>query len=425
MNHASTTSTASASGSRSDGLALPAVKRLVRQIAGAEGGRRCLLAVCPNSRAVARAALRAAKAAHAPILFAATLNQVDVDGGYTGWTPQALVGFLTSEAERIGLQTSVLPCLDHGGPWLKDRHRAEGLAYDEAMAAVKRSLEACLEAGYALLHIDPTVDPTLLDEAPIPIERVVERTLELVAHAEAYRQQRGLPPISYEVGTEEVHGGLADMNTFHAFLAGLDAGLRRLGLEGAWPSFVVGKVGTDLDTDTFDPDVARRLTQAVAPYGALIKGHYTDGVANPEDYPLSGMGGANVGPELTEVEYEALVELVRLEKKIGADSGLERALREAGRGERAVEEVAASGRAGQALRRARRGPSAVARPDGLPLHLDVARGGGSARAALPQPPRRPRRRRLRRLAHPAVHHGVPPRLQPRRRGRGARLEGKG
>ena len=346
MNHASTTSTASASGSRSDGRALPAVKRLVRQIADAEGGRRCLLAVCPNSRAVARAALRAAKAAHAPILFAATLNQVDVDGGYTGWTPHALVGFLTSEAERIGLQTSVLPCLDHGGPWLKDRHRAEGLAYDEAMAAVKRSLEACLEAGYALLHIDPTVDPTLLDEAPIPIERVVERTLELVAHAEAYRQQRGLPPISYEVGTEEVHGGLADMDTFHAFLAGLDAGLKRLGLEEAWPSFVVGKVGTDLDTDTFDPEVARRLTQAVAPYGALIKGHYTDGVANPEDYPLSGMGGANVGPELTEVEYEALVELVRLEKKIGADSGLERALREA---------VVASGRWKKWLRPDERG----------------------------------------------------------------------
>jgi tagatose-1,6-bisphosphate aldolase non-catalytic subunit AgaZ/GatZ len=40
-----------------------------------------LFAVCPNSENVLKAALRAAKRAHAPIKFAATLNQVDIDGG--------------------------------------------------------------------------------------------------------------------------------------------------------------------------------------------------------------------------------------------------------------------------------------------------------------------------------------------------------
>ena len=44
-----------------------------------------LLAVCPNSELVLKAAIRAAKRADAPILFAATLNQVDIDRGYTGW----------------------------------------------------------------------------------------------------------------------------------------------------------------------------------------------------------------------------------------------------------------------------------------------------------------------------------------------------
>ena len=163
----------------------------------------------------------------------------------------------------------------------------------------------------------------------MPTGLVVERTLELIAHAEAYRRQQGLPAVSYEVGTEEVHGGLADMDAFHTFLVRLDAGLAQLGLADVWPCFVVGKVGTDLDTDAFDPDAARRLTEAVRPYGARIKGHYTDGVANLENYVLSGMGGANVGPGLTQVEYEALMDLVRLERKVGTDSGLERALREA------------------------------------------------------------------------------------------------
>lgn len=289
----------------------------------------CLLAVCPNSDAVARAALAAAREANAPILFAATLNQVDRDGGYTGRTPQELVAFLQEEADRIGYDGPVYPCLDHGGPWLKDAHTADGLSLEETMAAVKRSIEACIDAGYALLHIDPTVDRTLPPGTPMPIDRVIERTLALIEHAETYRRQQGRPPIGYEVGTEEVHGGLADMDTFDRFLEGLDAGLKERDLEAAWPCFVVGKVGTDLHTSYFEPGAARTLTERVRPYGALIKGHYTDYVENPEDYPLSGMGGANVGPEFTEEEYKALMDLVRLERKIGADSGLPDAIRAA------------------------------------------------------------------------------------------------
>ncbi|MBQ1169117.1 MAG: hypothetical protein II143_08440, partial [Bacteroidales bacterium] len=49
------------------------------------------------------------------------------------------------------------------------------------------------------------------------------------------------------------------------------------------------------------------------------KGHYTDDVANPEEYPLCGMGAANVGPEFTMGEYRALCELEELEKKLEAE----------------------------------------------------------------------------------------------------------
>lgn len=288
-----------------------------------------LLAACPNSRAVAKASLRAAKKANAPILFAATLNQVDRGGGYTGWAPEGLTRFLRAEAERIGLDTPVLPCLDHGGPWLKDEHTTEGYSYEETMAAVKRSIEACIDAGYALLHIDPTVDHTIPGDEPIPIDLVVERTLELIEHAESYRHRIGAPPVSYEVGTEEVHGGLVNMDNFERFLRLLDEGLREREMEEAWPCFVVGKVGTDLHTSYFEPDAARALTERTRPHGALIKGHYTDYVDNPEDYPRSGIGGANVGPEFTQEEYEALMDLVQLERKVGKNSGLEEALREA------------------------------------------------------------------------------------------------
>lgn len=309
--------------------AVPEIKRLIRLLIDRYANRVTLLAVCPNSEAVARAALQAAHEADAPLLLAATLNQVDLDGGYTGWTPAGLTEFVRTESERIGLKAPVFVCLDHGGPWLKDRHAQDGLSLEDTMSAVKTSIEACIDAGYALLHIDPTVDRTLPEDEPIPVELVIERTLDLIEHAEDYLRARNHPPISYEVGTEEVHGGLANLTTFDQFLHGLDRGLKERGLGHAWPAFVVGKVGTDLHTTFFDPEMARTLTEKVRPYGALIKGHYSDRVDHPEEYPLSGMGGANVGPEFTEVEYDALMDLAALEQRLGMDSGLRNALEDA------------------------------------------------------------------------------------------------
>jgi len=290
-----------------------------------------VLAICPNSEAVVKAAMVAAREAAAPLFFAATLNQVDVDGGYTGWTQADFVRLAREMATRYGYEGPIVVGLDHGGPWLKDKQTQEGWPRERAMQGVKDSLSACLDAGYDLLHVDPTVDRTLPKGRPMPIELVIERTLELIEHAESHRRRKRLPPVSYEVGTEEVHGGLADMGVFRRFLDGLKQGLDRMGMAEVWPCFVVGKVGTDLHTTEFDPAVAQRLAAVAAEYGSVIKGHYTDSVSNPEAYPRAGMGGANVGPEFTETEYQALEELVQMEEALAlrSRSGMMAALREA------------------------------------------------------------------------------------------------
>jgi D-tagatose-1,6-bisphosphate aldolase subunit GatZ/KbaZ len=207
-------------------------------------------------------------------------------------------------AEKHGCDTPLYPCLDHGGPWPKDDQAKLGFA--ETMAEVKRSITACLQAGYTLLHVDPTVDRGLSGDGPLDVRIVVERTIELIAHAEAERRRLGIGPVAYEVGTEEVAGGLANMESFEGFVRLLRAALEERELMQAWPVFVVGKVGTDLHTSLFDPEVAKRLRAITAPHGSLVKGHYTDWVDNPEAYPASGMGGANVGPEFTAEEAEAL-----------------------------------------------------------------------------------------------------------------------
>lgn len=272
-----------------------------------------LLAACPNSEAVLEAAVKTAALNHAPMLFAATLNQVDLDGGYTGWTPAAFVERIHTFAQKYRWDGPLYPCLDHGGPWLKDRDTLSRLSFEETMSNVKYTLEACLEAGYQLLHIDPTVDRSLPPGEPVPVEVVVKRTVELIRHAERFRQAGSLPPVAYEVGTEEVHGGLVEFQRFEQFLGELRRGLQVEGLEQAWPCFVVAQVGTDLHTTYFDPQAARRLYQTLSPLGSLVKGHYSDWVENPEDYPATGMGGANVGPEFTAAEYLALRDLVRKE----------------------------------------------------------------------------------------------------------------
>ena len=97
-----------------------------------------LLAVCPNSTAVLEAGVKVAAANNTPMLFAATLNQVDRDGGYTGWTQAGFVAELDRLAGDLGWNGPLYPCLDHGGPWLKDAHTLARLSFDETMAEVKR-----------------------------------------------------------------------------------------------------------------------------------------------------------------------------------------------------------------------------------------------------------------------------------------------
>ena len=291
----------------------------IEELKAQTGVPRTIFAACPNSPSVIRAALRAAKRNNAPIYFAATLNQVDCDGGYTGMTQEAFTRLVRFETERVHFTGPVIIAIDHGGPWLKDCQRTERWSVEDAMNGVKKSFEAAVLAGYDLIHVDPTVDINVPKGEIIDIHLVAARTVELIAHVEKFRKDRGLAPISYEVGTEEVHGGLADETTFDTFIRELKKGLISVGLPDIWPCFIVGKVGTDLDTTVFDGEVAKKLTAKVRPLGSYIKGHYTDDVANPEEYPLCGMGAANVGPEFTISEYRALCELEDLETQASAE----------------------------------------------------------------------------------------------------------
>ena len=280
------------------------------------GKKSTLLAISPNSEAVVKAAILAAKSANAPLMFTATLNQVDLDGGYTGWTPESFVDKVRSLVAELQFAGPCLIALDHGGPWLKDIQRRERWSLNRAMSSLKTTLTACLEAGYSLFHIDPTVDITLEEGELLSAEIVVEHIVELIKHIEQYRNDREMPPVAYEVGTEEVCGGLTNSSSFRRFLEHLRNRLGQEDLGNIWPSFIVASIGTDLNTSSFNPETASEVVKIAEENGLLIKGHYTDWVSHPEKYPIIGIGGANVGPEFTVAEFEGLQELIQEEVKL-------------------------------------------------------------------------------------------------------------
>lgn len=276
--------------------------------------RATLLGICPVSRSTIRASIECAKLLNFPLIFVATLNQVDIDGGYTGLTQKDFVNLVKQECEALEFSGPTIIALDHGGPWLKDKHVIEKLGWEETVEWVKKSIEGCIKAGYDLLHIDTTVDIRLKDKGGISIDAIAARTAELMEYSEEVRKENDVPRLSYEVGTEEVHGGITSPRLFREFIIKLREELKKRNLENVWPCFIVGDIGTYLaPVNMFNSEKARTLVEIAKAYGLYVKGHYTDYVSNPEGYPKAGMGGANIGPELAHAEYIALEELVQLE----------------------------------------------------------------------------------------------------------------
>lgn len=89
--------------------------------------------------------------------------------------------------------------------------------------------------------IDPTKDPFEVGKV-IPLETVLERTVDLIAFCEEERKKRGLPEVGYEVGTEETNGGLTSTETYEKFITQLKVELEKRDLP--LPTFIVGQTGT-------------------------------------------------------------------------------------------------------------------------------------------------------------------------------------
>ncbi|MCI9976917.1 class II D-tagatose-bisphosphate aldolase, non-catalytic subunit [Clostridioides difficile] len=296
-----------------------------------EGKSATLLGIGPMSPNLLQASFELAKDNDFPLMFIASRNQVDADelgGGYVnGWNQKTFTKDIKQIADKVGFDGVYYLCRDHGGPWQRDKERNDHLHVDKAMELGKKSYLADIEAGFDLLMIDPTKDPFEMGKV-IPLDIVLERTVELIEYCENERKRLNMPEIGYEVGTEETNGGLTSTDTYETFITKLKVELEKRDLP--MPTFIVGQTGTltrkTEQVGTFNFKNAYDLAQMAKKYGVGLKEHngdYLDDVTLLEHIP-SQIIATNVAPQYGTEETRAYLKLAEVERKLKEEGLIEK-----------------------------------------------------------------------------------------------------
>ena len=279
-----------------------------------------MLGIGPVSQVVVHETFEACKQHSCPAIFIASRNQVDLDefgGGYLmgGMDQKKFVDLLVSEQESVGYQGPVYICRDHGGPWQRNTELNGKYPVEKAMGIAQKSFKADIEAGFNCIHIDPTKCPFDYTQ-----DDLCKWTVELMEYCEQVRVELNCCEIDYEVGTEDIQGGLTTVDKFEDFLRKLTDKLTARSLP--LPTFIVGQTGTltrvDCNVGHFDRTMTAQLSVIAAGYGVGFKEHNGDylSAASCRIHKDIGVTAMNVAPEFGLVETDALLELADLESKL-------------------------------------------------------------------------------------------------------------
>lgn len=291
-----------------------------------EKERASMLGIGPMSKTLIKASMLLAKDKDFPLMFIASRNQVDsneLGGGYVcNWDQKGFAQAIEEVANEIDFDGLYYLCRDHGGPWQRDNERNAHLPEEEAMELGKKSYLADLLNGFDLLHIDPTKDPYVVGKS-IEMDVVINRTIELIEYVEKERKERNLPPISYEVGTEETNGGLTSQESYDKFIERLTTELENRNLP--LPCFIVGQTGTltrlTENVGHFDAKTSKKLADIAKKYGVGLKEHNGDYLDDAIllEHPTLGITAMNVAPEYGTVETQAYLKLIEVENELYKD----------------------------------------------------------------------------------------------------------
>ena len=283
--------------------------------------KRCtLLGIGPMSVNCVDASIELADEHDVPLLLIASRRQIDAEefgGGYVNnWTTEQFARYVI-DADKKG---KILLARDHGGPWQSTKEVGERLSLRRAIESAKLSYLRDLEAGFQILHIDPSVD---IHGEPA-VDEVLDRVYELYEYCWTQAQRLGREVI-FEVGTEEQSGSTNTQEELDYTLNALTkfCGANRLPM----PSFVVIQTGTRVmetrNVGSFDTPLRvsnelpaeiqiPKMIEICERYGILMKEHNTDYLSNEalQWHPRLGIHAANVAPEFGVVETRALLRVL-------------------------------------------------------------------------------------------------------------------
>jgi D-tagatose-1,6-bisphosphate aldolase subunit GatZ/KbaZ len=298
--------------------------------------------ICSAHPIVIEASLRhAQRSGQAFVLFEATCNQVNQEGGYTGMTPPDFVDFVHAIADRVGYDRARIALGgDHLGPnpWTS-------LDAPAAMDKAEAMVAAYVEAGFRKIHLDCSM-ACKGDPEPLPEAEIVRRAVRLCQAAEAAHTRVGGEAPVYVIGTEvPVPGGATEaieglaVTTAQTALGTIEAhrqAFAAAGLEAAWQRVIASVVQPGVEFDhhsvvDYQPARARELSDAITRVpGMVFEAHSTDYQTRAALRALvrDHFAILKVGPGLTYALREALWALDAIEREWIEDDAQHARLRE-------------------------------------------------------------------------------------------------
>ena len=280
-----------------------------------------LLCVGPMSKNCVDATIELADQYKTPLMLIASRRQIDSEqfgGGYVeNWSTKKFADYVRSK----DINQNIILARDHGGPWQNELEKSQNMNLKDAMQSAKDSYRADIDAGFHMLHIDPSVDIHSQPNA----DQVLERVYELYDFCWSYAQQKD-QDIIFEIGTEEQSGGNNSKDELEYTLENMRKFCKNNKIP--FPSFIVIQAGTRVmetkNIGSFDSPI--RVANELPPeiqipqmidicnkYGIFMKEHNTDYLSTDslKWQPRLGIHAANIAPEFGVAETRAFIDMLK------------------------------------------------------------------------------------------------------------------
>ena len=162
-----------------------------------------MVGVGPMSINSINATVDLAKYSKLPLMLIPSRRQIDRNEGYVG-------NFNSIKFSKyLKNKKNIILCRDHGGPWQNNYEVENNLNIKKAMLSAKKSFETDIDAGFEIIHVDPSIDI----KNKLNIDIILEIICELVEHCWYYSKKKK-KKILFEIGTEEQNGLLETFENY-------------------------------------------------------------------------------------------------------------------------------------------------------------------------------------------------------------------